>query len=74
MPQPLYGLSSDGSNRQIAVDGRGRVLLSPQQHLTRAQFPRRVLDWAADNLVLTILLVGINAQLGVIIWLLARAN
>jgi len=33
-----------------------------------------VLDWAADNLALTILLVGINAQLGVIIWLLARAN
>lgn len=64
--------SAKGQSPPLAVDDRGRLLLSPQQHLTRAEFPKRVLDWAADNLVLTILLVTTNVELGVIIWLLAR--
>ena len=50
--------SPKGMSPPLAVDERGRLLLSPQQHLTRAQFPARLLDWAADNLLLTILLVG----------------
>lgn len=70
--QPTYGVDPGGDSRALALDERGRVLISPFPNRTRAGLCGRALDWMGDNLPATVLLFAANVQLGVIIWLLVR--
>jgi len=72
MATPMYGVDPAGQSKPLSVDERGRWLPSPFPYRTCKGLLGRSLDWMADNLPLTLLLVGVNAQLGVIIWLLVR--